>query len=46
MSPVIAFDSCNGLESKSPVLRTGVYLKKWVGVGGGSVIGRDGYKSS
>ena len=45
MSPVIAFDSCSGLESLSPVLRTGVYLKKWGGWGG-SVVGRDGYQSS
>ena len=27
--------SCSGSESESPVLRTGVYLKKWGGAGAG-----------
>ena len=44
MSPVIAFDIAVVAQKVSPVLRTGMYLKKWGGgAAAGSVVGWDGY---
>ena len=34
---------CSGSETDSPVLRTGVLLKKWGAAAAGSLVGQDGY---